>query len=242
MSPGRVGRRRCPPWPPCMRASKPDPRAARPRSSSRWTAPWRRISSSSSASSSPQRSVDWGCIAPHPTPARRRSSSTRTEVVSVPRGERSTVIRRYGATCMASKVEGGSVSFQTGGDTDRVLLFRAVNSRGQPLASQGGYSGHFLFGEGISGEKDYAGAVDRVEVVFAAETQTLEFPFTLTKTSLAGKPGNTFPDRTPPFRPYGYEAIRAESLTGRRGPGPDGWKRLSPPAKPESHRSLALLG
>ena len=167
---------------------------------------------------------------------------TRTEVVSVPRGERSTVIRRYGATFMASKVEGGSVSFQTGGDTDRVLLFRAVNGRGQPLASHGGYSGHFLFGEGISGEKDYAGAVDRVEVVFAAETQTLEFPFTLTKTSLAGKPGNTFPDRTPPFRPYGYEAIRAdESLTGRRGPGPDGWKRLSPPAKPESHRSLALL-
>src|SRR3989442_12426423 len=133
---------------------------------------------------------------------------TRTEIVSVPSGERDTVIRRYGATFMASKVEAGSVSFQTGGHTDRVLLVRAVNSRGQPLASQGGYSGHFLFGEGISGEKDYAGAVDRVEVVFAADTQTLEFPFTLTRTSLAGKPGNAFPDRTPPFRPTCNEPMR----------------------------------
>jgi len=165
---------------------------------------------------------------------------TRTEVVTVPRGERGT-IRRYGATFVASKMEGGSVSFQTGGDTDRVLLFRALNGRGQPLASQGGYSGHFLFGEGISGEKDYAGEVDRVEVVFAADTQTLAFPFTLTKMSPTAK-GSAFPDRTPPFHPYGYEAMRADqSLAGRRGPGQDSWKRLSPPAKPESHESLALL-
>ncbi len=166
---------------------------------------------------------------------------TRTEVVTVPRGERGTIIRRYGATFLASKVAGGKVSFRTGGDTDRVLLFRALNGKGQPLASQGGYSGHFLFGEGISGEKDYAGEVDRVEVVFAADTQTLAFPFTLTKMSLTGT-GNAFPDRTPPFRPYGYEAMRADqSLAGRRGPGQDSWKRLSAPVKPESHQSLALL-
>ena len=163
---------------------------------------------------------------------------TRTEVVSVPRGERGAVVRRHGATFVVSDVHAGSVSYRTGGTADRVLLFRALNGGGQPLASEGGYSGHFLFGEGVSGEKDYAGAVDRLEVVFAAETQTLELPFTLTRLSLAGRSDNTFPDRTPPFRPYGYQAMRADES----GPaGPDSWKRLPPPAKPEAHKALALL-
>jgi len=113
---------------------------------------------------------------------------------------------------------------------DRVLLFRGLNDRGQPLAQRSAYSSDFLFGEGMAGGKTFAGKVDRLEVVFATEEQTVTFPFTLTDVSLAAKTDSpVFPDGTPPFRPYSFAALQSE-----------GAKPL-PPRAPDAYRAIARL-
>jgi hypothetical protein len=77
--------------------------------------------------------------------------------------------------------------------------------------------------------------VDRLEVVFAADLQTLRFPFVLSDLSMVGKTDHAFLDTTPAFRPYGYQAMRAERYAANT------WKRLPPPAKPEPHQSTTSL-
>jgi len=162
---------------------------------------------------------------------------TRTEMVGIPTSGRDATVRRYGATFAVSKVEAGNVSYRIGGASDRVLHFRALNGQGKPLSSSGGFWGDFLFGEGRAGQKEYAGTVDRLEVVFAADLQTLRFPFALSDVSMIGKTDHTFPDTTPTpaFRPYGYQAMRADQYAA------NAWKRLPPPARSEPHLSTTLL-
>lgn len=154
---------------------------------------------------------------------------TRTEVVSLPHPAAGAVAGKYGAIFTVTEVAGGSVSYQIAGARDRVLHFRALNAKGQPLASPSSFSSGFMFGEGVSGQKTYAGTIDRLEVVFAAEEQTLQFPFTLTDFSLAGKPGTVALDGTPPFRPYGVRTMLADG------------KRLALRAKPEAALAVAAL-
>jgi len=160
---------------------------------------------------------------------------TRTETVGIPASGHDTTVQRYGATFAVSKVEVGNVSYRIGGASERVLHFRGLNGQGKPLSSIGGFWGDFLFGEGRAGQKDYAGTVDRLEVVFAADLQTLRFPFTLSDLSMIGKADHAFPDSTPAFRPYGYQAMRADRYAA------NAWKRLPPPAKPEPHVSTTSL-
>ena len=112
---------------------------------------------------------------------------TRTEVVSLDHPKPGASVEKYGAMFTVTQVEGGTVSYQIAGARDRVLLFRALNSKGQPLASPSSFSSDFMFGDGVSGQKNYAGVVDRLEVVFAAAEETVELPFTLTDFALTGK-------------------------------------------------------
>ncbi len=142
---------------------------------------------------------------------------TRTESVMISASQPGAKIERNGATFVVTGVTGGSVGYQILGARDRILHFRALNASGQPLASSGGFSADFLLGEGVAGQKEYAGGVDRVEVVFAAEEQTVRSPFTLNDFSLAGKPRSAMRDATPPFQPYGYQALRRDRP---RLPGP----------------------
>ena len=160
---------------------------------------------------------------------------TRTETASIPTSGPDAIVRRYGATFAVSRVEAGNVGYRIGGASERVLHFRALNGDAKPLSSSGGFWSDFLFGEGRAGQKAYAGKVDRLEVVFAADLQTIEFPFTLTDLSMTGKAGHAFPDTTPPFRPYGYQAMRADRYAA------NAWKSLPPPAKPEPRQSTTLL-
>ena len=157
------------------------------------------------------------------------SLPTRTEAVTVSGGGPASTVRRDGTTFAVPKIEGESVSYQIAGARDRVLALRGLNGRGQPLAQQAAYSSDFLFGEGVAGEKSFAGKVDRVEVVFATETQKLEFPFTLTDVSLSGTPGHVIPGITPTFRPYAYATLQRE-----------GWRPL-PPRGTDGYRALARL-
>ncbi len=160
---------------------------------------------------------------------------TRTETVSMPASGRDTTVQRYGATFAVSKVEAGNVSYRIGGDSERVLHFAGLNSQGKPLSPRGGFWGDFLFGEGRAGQKEYAGTVDRLEVVFASELQTLRFPFTLSDLSMTGTGGQSFLDMTPAFRPYGYQAMRADRYVG------NAWMRLPPPAKPAPDHATTSL-
>lgn len=160
---------------------------------------------------------------------------TRTETVGVPTSGHDATVQRYGATFAVSKVEAGHVSYRIGGESERVLHFRGLNGQGKPLSASGGFWGDFLFGEGRAGQKDYAGTVDRLEVVFASELQTLRFPFALSDLSMTGKTDHAFPDTTPAFRPYGYQAMRADRYAANE------WRRLPPPSKPEPHQSTTFL-
>lgn len=145
---------------------------------------------------------------------------TRTEVVSLDHPKPGASVDKHGAIFTVTKVEGGTVSYQIAGARDRVLLFRALNSKGQPLASPSSFSSDFMFGDGVSGQKDYSGLVDRLEIVFAADEEAMELPFTLTDFAPAGKAGLVLLDRTPPFRPYSYQALQREyARSGRAGTG-----------------------
>ncbi len=135
---------------------------------------------------------------------------TRVEAVTLTRGQVGMKVEKGGATFALTSLMGGSVGYQITGPRDKILHFRALNAAGQPLASSGGFSSDFLLGEGVAGQKEYAGVVERVEVIFAAEEQPVRLPFALTDLTLAGKPRPTARDGTPPFEPYGYQALRRD--------------------------------
>jgi hypothetical protein len=145
---------------------------------------------------------------------------TRTEVVSLDHPKPGASVEKFGAIFTVTRVEGGTVSYQIAGARDRLLLFRALNGKGQPLASPSSFSSDFLFGDGVSGQKSYAGSIDRLEVVFAADEEAMELPFTLTDFAPAGKAGQVLLDRTPPFRPYTAQALQRDyPRAGRAGTG-----------------------
>src|SRR5262249_30180552 len=129
------------------------------------------------------------------------------------------VAERDGAIFTVTAIEPGRVSYQITGVQSRLLLFRALNAKGQPLASPGAFSSEFMFGEGVSGQRQYSGEINRLEVVVAADEETMDLPFTLTDFALAGKPNGTAIDRTPPFRPYGLRDLQRE-FPRPRGAGP----------------------
>jgi hypothetical protein len=135
---------------------------------------------------------------------------TRTEVARLDHPKPGASVEKYGAIFTVTKVEGGTVSYQIAGARERVLLFRGLNSKGQPLASPSSFSSDFMFGDGVSGQKSYAGVVDRLEVVFAADEQAIELPFTLTDFALTGKAEPLVLDQAPPFRPYSTQALQRE--------------------------------
>lgn len=143
----------------------------------------------------------------------------RTEVVSLPHPAAGAVADKMGAIFTVTKVEGGTLSYQIAGARERILFFRALNGKGQPLASPSSFSSGFMFGEGVAGQKEYAGVIDRLEVVFATEEEALELPFALTDFSLAGKAGGVALDRTAPFRPYSYQALQRDYPRSSRGAG-----------------------
>ena len=135
---------------------------------------------------------------------------TRVEVLSVTRPAPGAKLASHGATVTFTKVEGGEVAYRITGVTDRVLDVRALNAAGRPLASEMKLSGDFLFGDGMAAQARYSGVVDKVEVAFAAEEQTLQWPFRLTDLSMAGKPAGIVRDTTPDFRPYTVQALRRD--------------------------------
>jgi len=144
---------------------------------------------------------------------------TRTEVVTLAHPAAGATAERQGAVFTVTAIGPGQVSYQIAGAPGRLLLFRALNARGEPLASPSSFSSDFIFGEGVSGQRQYAGAIDRLEVVFAAEEEAVELPFTLTDFAPTGKTNGLALDRTPPFRPYSAPAFQRE-FPRPRGAGP----------------------
>jgi hypothetical protein len=135
---------------------------------------------------------------------------TRTEAVSLSHPAAGASLTKNGATFTVTKVEAGSVAYQITGARQNVLHFRALNGAGKPLSSESAFSSDFLLGDGMTGQTSYRGVVEGVEVIFATEDQPLQFPFTLTDFSLAGKPGAAALDTAPPFQTYSPQALRRE--------------------------------
>ena len=165
---------------------------------------------------------------------------TRTDTITIAHPAAGAVIERYGAALSITEVSGGSVSYQIAGASDRVLLLRALNAAGKPLDRHMAASGDFLFGEGIAGQSEYAGKIDALEIVLAADEQTTEYPFMLTDFSFAGEPHPQTRDDTPEFRAYTYQMLRQDYSMQAQG-RPGAWKPLPPPAKPQSHIGVVQL-
>lgn len=159
---------------------------------------------------------------------------TRTEAVTISDPKAGVVIEKYGARISVNPVAGGSLSYQITGASDRVLLIRALNAKGQQLASQMKISGDLMLGGGFAARADYSGTIGALEIVFAAEEQSADFPFVLTNFSLAGETRSIARDETPEFQPYSHQALRQEYSTGVPGK-PGAWKPLPPPQKPQAH-------
>ena len=73
----------------------------------------------------------------------------------------------------------GVLSFQTSGDTARILAVRALNADGQVLDSRGQTSLSGIFGAGRVINRNISGEIDQVEVIFATAIEALRYPFTL---------------------------------------------------------------
>src|SRR5262249_29754485 len=113
---------------------------------------------------------------------------TRVETLGVTKPVPGATLAAHGAKMTIIRVAGGEVQYQIAGARDRVLAVRALNAAGQPLASDMKLSSEFLLGEGLAAQAQYAGVVDRLEMVIAAEERPLRWAFKLTDMSMAGKP------------------------------------------------------
>ena len=164
---------------------------------------------------------------------------TKTESVTIAAPKPGTVVEKYGARLSINQISGGSLSYEITGERDRVLLLRALNVKGQPLASSMKISGDMLLGGGTAGRIDYSGTIAAIEVVFAAEEQTAEFPFALTNFSFAGDKRPLARDDTPEFQPYSHKALQAQYSTDLPKPGT--WKPLPPPDKPQPRLAAAQV-
>jgi hypothetical protein len=165
---------------------------------------------------------------------------TRTETIRIAHPTADSAIEKYGVTVRVTKLAGGSVSYEVTGARDRLLLLRALNAKGQPLDRSMMVSGDFLFGDGSQGQSEYRGAIDALDIVLAAEEQTLTYPFTLTDFSLAEEGRSSARDEAPEFQPYDEKALRRDYATPRRGHGDD-WKTLPPPEKPQPRLGVTQL-
>jgi hypothetical protein len=161
---------------------------------------------------------------------------TKTEAMTLTEPKSGMVVEKYGAKISISRVAGSSLSYQVTGDRDRVLLIRALNAKGQPLASSMRISGDLLLGSGFAARADYSGSIAALEIVFAAEEQTTEFPFELTDFLLSAEHHPFARDDTPEFQPYTHQALRAQYSTDVPNPGT--WKPLPPPEKPQPRLSV----
>ena len=142
-----------------------------------------------------------------------------------------TVVEKYGARVVINQIAGGTLSYQITGPRDRVLLIRALNAKGQQLASHMKLSGDLLLGSGFTARADYAGSIAALEIVFAAAEEAAEFPFVLNDFSLAGEKRSLARDDTPEFQPYGRQAFHAQYST-----------RLPPPEKAQPRLAVTEAG
>jgi hypothetical protein len=165
---------------------------------------------------------------------------TRTETIRVAHPAADTVIEKYGVTVRVTKLAGSSVSYEVTGARDRLLLLRALNAKGQPLDRSMMVSGDFLFGDGSQGQSEYHGTIDALDIVLAADEQTLTYPFTLTDFSLAEDGRSSARDEAPEYQAYDEKALRRDYATPRRGHD-DVWKTLPPPEKPQPRLGVAQL-
>jgi hypothetical protein len=165
---------------------------------------------------------------------------TRIEAVRIADPKAGAVVEKYGARVSINQVAGGSLSYQITGASDRVVLIRALNAKGQQLASSMKISGDLFLGGGLAARTDYSGTIGALEVIFAAEGQSAEFPFVLTNFSLAGEARSLARDETPAFAPYSHQVLRQDLSTAVPG-RPAAWKPLPPPQKPQAHLASAQI-
>ena len=131
----------------------------------------------------------------------------RTETVLLSAPTPGTQVERNGVRLDIREVDGGTVSYQVTGKQQNLLHVRALNANKQALSRQGSSSSSLMFGAGRSESVEYAGMVAYVEVVFALEEQTKDFPFNFS-TLRPGTDGEHTTARSAEFRPMSLAQIK----------------------------------
>jgi len=165
---------------------------------------------------------------------------TRTETIRLAHPAMGTLIEKDGVALRLTKVAGGSVGYEVSGERDRLLALRALNAAGQPLDRTMMAASDFLFGDGRTVEANYAGSIDAVELVLAAEEHELSYRFALSDFSLAGDSHPAMQDEAPEFQPYGEPALRRDFATPAKGHR-ETWRTLPPLDRPQPRLATAQL-
>src|SRR6185437_7219980 len=165
---------------------------------------------------------------------------TRTETIRLAHPAMGTLIEKDGVALRLTKVAGRSVGYEVSGERDRLLALRALNAAGQPLDRTMMAASDFLFGDGRTVEANYAGSIDAVELVLAAEEHELSYRFALSDFSLAGDSHPAMQDEAPEFQPYGEPALRRDFATPAKGHR-ETWRTLPPLDRPQPRLATAQL-
>ncbi|MGD8843660.1 MAG: hypothetical protein PVJ83_09320 [Gammaproteobacteria bacterium] len=102
-----------------------------------------------------------------------------TETIRLASLDQQQVIDRDTMRVVVEQSASDTLSYKVYGDTRRVLALRGLNSAAQSLAGTSSVSGGFLFGEGLSASRSFAGQVASAELVLASGDVEKSFAFEL---------------------------------------------------------------
>ena len=104
---------------------------------------------------------------------------TRTEAEVFARPQQNKLLNVHDTRVLFRPVSGNTLSYTISGDEKHILTIRALNSKKQPLSRSSSSSMSSLWGSGRSVSQSYQGEIAFVEVVYASELETLNYPVTI---------------------------------------------------------------
>jgi hypothetical protein len=103
----------------------------------------------------------------------------RTESIRLGALDQEQVIDREDVRVVVERPSADTLSYKVYGDSRRVLVLRGLNGAEQVLAGTSSVSGGFLFGEGLSMSRSFAGKVVAAELVLASSDVQKRYAFKL---------------------------------------------------------------
>jgi len=88
-------------------------------------------------------------------------------------------VEQAGVRLNITQASDNAVSYNYSGKTKNLIEVRALNQQGKPLQQQSAFGGDMFLSNGQFRSVHYAGKIAQLEMIFAAQTETKEYPFTV---------------------------------------------------------------